>query len=322
MPVLLFLRALCVFVVGIAVVIANGVREASVVQLSVQIEGAQGLTWPIWQRLVRDVEALGFTGLYCCDHFANAAPPDYDSLEVMTAMTWAASNSQRIELGTLVCPVSWRDPVMLARRLSTLDFLSGGRVIVGLGLGWSKDEMEATGADMTKRGAMADEFIQVLKTIWTTNPVEFRGKFYNIPKSYINPKPVQKPHPPIYMGAFVPAALKRLTREADGWNPVFLPIPVMSQMFDSIKQMAKEAGRDPSTLGMIVRAIVELTDKPLGNERAIFSGSFEQITDDVRGCAKIGASEVFFDPAFSPGGQSLDRWLSLLDRLKGMKDVS
>jgi len=288
-------------------------------------------------KVAQRAEALGYNSLWTVERLLYPVKlqvpypgtPDGSLPEVykhvidpLDTLAFAAGQTKKIKLGTSVLDIPYYNPVMLARRLSTLDFLSGGRVIVGLGLGWSKDEMEATGADMTKRGAMADEFIQVLKTIWTTNPVEFRGKFYNIPKSYINPKPVQKPHPPIYMGAFVPAALKRLTREADGWNPVFLPIPVMSQMFDSIKQMAKEAGRDPSTLGMIVRAIVELTDKPLGNERAIFSGSFEQITDDVRGCAKIGASEVFFDPAFSPGGQSLDRWLSLLDRLKGMKDVS
>ena len=243
-------------------------------------------------------------------------------LDPLGALTFVAGLTKKIKLGTSVLDIPYYNPVMLARRLSTLDFLSGGRLVVGLGLGWSKDEMDAAGADMTKRGAMADEFIQVLKTIWTTNPVEFHGKFYNIPKSYINPKPVQKPHPPIYMGAFAPVALKRVATLTDGWNPVFLPIPVMTQMFDSIRQMATEAGRDPSTLGMVVHAILELTDKPLGNERSIFSGSFEQITDDVRGCAKIGVSEIFFDPGFSPGGQSLDRWLSLLDQLKGLMNAS
>ena len=244
------------------------------------------------------------------------------SLDPLEALTFVAGQTKKIKLGTSVLDMPYYNPVTLARRLSTLDFLSGGRLLVGLGLGWSKDEMDATGADMTKRGALADEFLQVLKTIWTTNPVEFRGKFFNIPKSYINPKPVQKPHPPIYLGAFVPAALKRLANVADGWNPVFLPIPVMTQMFDSIKQMAKEAGRDPSALVMVVHAILELTDKPLGSERPIFSGSFDQITDDVRGCAKSGVSEIFFEPAFSPGGQSLDRWLSLLDQLKGLMNVN
>ena len=244
------------------------------------------------------------------------------SLDPLEVLTFVAGQTKKIKLGTSVLDMPYYNPVTLARRLSTLDFLSGGRLLVGLGLGWSKDEMDATGADMTKRGALADEFLQVLKTIWTTNPVEFRGKFFNIPKSYINPKPVQKPHPPIYLGAFAPAALKRLANVADGWNPVFLPITVMTQMFDSIKQMAKEAGRDPSALVMVVHAILELTDKPLEKERPIFSGSFDQITDDVRGCAKIGVGEIFFDPAFSPGGQSLDRWLSLLDQLKGLINVN
>src|SRR5262249_34214067 len=155
-----------------------------------------------------------------------------------------------------------------------------------------KDEMDATNADITKRGAMADEFLPLLKAIWTTNPVEFRGKFFNVPKSYINLKPVQKPHPPIVLGAFVPAALKRLARLADGWNPVFLPVSVMSDMFGCIKHMAKEAGRDPSAMKMIVHAILDLTDKPMGKDRAIFSGSLEQISDDVKDCARIGADEV------------------------------
>jgi probable F420-dependent oxidoreductase len=218
----------------------------------------------------------------------------------------------------------YHNPVVLARRLTTLDVLSHGRLCVGLGLGWNKEEMDATGADITKRGALADEFLPLLKAIWTTNPVEFHGKFFNVPKSYIDLKPVQKPHPPIYLGAFVPAAQKRVAKLADGWNPASgaLPVPVMGEMFGSIKQMAKEAGRDPSTLVMVVHAGVEITDKSLGKDRPVFSGSLDQISDDVKACGKIGAHEVFFNPAFSPGGQSLDHWLSLLDQLQGMMSVS
>jgi hypothetical protein len=93
-------------------------------------------------------------------------------------------------------------------------------------------------------------------------------------------------------------------------------------MFDSVKRMAAESGRDPSALKLVVHGFGELTDKPLGAERTIFSGSLEQIADDVRGCAKIGVSEIFFDPAFSPGGQSLERWLSLLEQRQGMMTVS
>jgi len=239
-------------------------------------------------------------------------------LDPLDALTFAAAQTKKITLGTSVLDMPYYNPILLARRLSTIDFLSNGRVRVGLGLGWSKDEMDATGADMKVRGARADEFLQVLKAIWTTNPAEFHGKFFNLPKSYIYPKPVQKPHPPIYLAAFAPPAMKRLATMADGWNPVAVPIAGMAQMFESIKQMAKEAGRDPSSLAMVVRANLEVTEKPLGNDRMIFTGTLDQIAADVKECGKIGASELFFDPTFAAGGQSLERWLQLLEQLKGL----
>jgi probable F420-dependent oxidoreductase len=243
-------------------------------------------------------------------------------LDPVDALTYVAAQTKKIRLGTSVLDIPYHNPLVLARRLTTLDVLSNGRLNVGLGLGWNKDEMDATNADITKRGALADEFLPLLKAIWTTNPVEFHGKFFNVPKSYIDLKPVQKPHPPIYLGAFVPAALKRLAKLANGWNPVFLPVPAMADLFGSIRQMAKEAGRDPSEIAMVVHAGLDITDKPLGKDRAIFSGTLEQISEDVAACAKIGAEEVFFDPAFGRGGQSLDHWLSLLDQLQGMKSVA
>ena len=137
-----------------------------------------------------------------------------------------------------------------------------------MGLGWSQDEMDAAGANMKTRGALANEFLQVLKAIWTTNPVKFEGKFFRVPESYINQKPVQKPHLPIYLAAFAPAALKRVATLADGWNPVSIPPAGMQPMFASIQQMAKEAGRDPAKLALVVRANLHLTDKPLGADRA------------------------------------------------------
>src|SRR5438552_5607335 len=236
------------------------------------------------------------------------------ALDPLEALTFAAAHTRTVALGTSVLDIPYYNPVMLARRLSTLDFLSNGRLRVGLGLGWSKDEMDATGADMKQRGAMADEFLQVLKAIWTTNPVEFHGKFYQVPKSYIGPKPVQKPHPPIYLAAFAPPAMKRLATMADGWNPVAIPLDGMAQMFGGLKQMAKEAGRDPSSLAMVVRANLEITDKPLGKERMIFTGTLEQIKEDVAGCVRIGAHELFFDPTFY--AQSLDQWLGLMEQLR------
>lgn len=237
-------------------------------------------------------------------------------LDPLETLTFAAAHSKTIALGTSVLDIPYYNPVMLARRVTTLDVLSNGRARLGLGLGWSKDEMDATGADMKKRGVMADEFLQVLKAIWTTNPVEFHGKFYQVPKSYIGPKPLQKPHPPIYLAAFAPAAMKRLARMADGWNPVAIPPAGMEQMFGAVRQMAKEAGRNPESLAMVVRANLVITDKPAGKERMLFTGTLDQIKEDIDGCRKIGAHELHFDPTFSPGAQSLDRWLALMEQLR------
>src|ERR1700730_5740675 len=174
-------------------------------------------------KVAQRAEALGFDSLWTIDRLLYPVKPQSPYpvtpdgllpepykhvLDPLEALTFAAAQTKKITLGTSVLDIPYYNPVMLARRLTTLDFLSGGRLRVGFGLGWSKDEMDASGADMKQRGAMADEFLEVLKAIWTTNPAEFHGKFYQLPKSYINHQPVQKPHPPIYLAAFAPPAMK------------------------------------------------------------------------------------------------------------------
>ena len=237
-------------------------------------------------------------------------------LDPLDTLTFVAGRTSRIALGTSVINMPYYNPVMLARRLTTIDYLSNGRLRVGLGLGWSKDEMEATGADMKQRGASADEFLQVLRAVWTQNPVEFQGEFFRVPKSYIDLKPVQKPAPPIYLAGFVPAALARVARLGDGWNPAGLPLEAMAGMFASIKQMAAAAGRDASSLDMVVRANLQIMEKPLGKERRIFAGTLDQIREDTAACAQIGAHEVHFDPGFGPASSTVEAWLSLMEKLR------
>jgi probable F420-dependent oxidoreductase len=237
-------------------------------------------------------------------------------LDPLDALTFAAAHTKTIRIGTSVLDIPYYNPLMLARRLTTIDILSNGRVSLGMGLGWSKDEMQATGAALKDHGARADEFLQALKAIWTKNPVEFRGKFFTIPASYLNWKPVQKPHPPIYLAAFAPTALKRVATLADGWNPVAVPAAGMGQMFAGIQQMAKDAGRDPSSLQLIVRGNLEITDSPLPDNRMIFSGTLEQVKEDIAACRGIGAHEVFFDPTFDPRCQTLDGWLAAMEMMR------
>ncbi|MCI0720053.1 MAG: LLM class F420-dependent oxidoreductase [Acidobacteria bacterium] len=282
-------------------------------------------------RVAQRAEELGYHSLWVIERLLwpvkpqspypatpdGALPEPYKHvLDPLETLTFAAAVTKKIALGTSVLDIPYYNPVMLARRVSTLDVLSGGRVRLGLGLGWSQDEFDAMGADFKKRGAQADEFLQVLKAIWTTNPAEFRGKFYSLPKSHIEPKPVQKPHPPIIMAAFVPAALQRIARAADGWNPVGIPPDGMKQMFDGIKQMARVAGRDPEKLEMIVRANLEVHEKPRPKNGFIFSGTWEQIKTDAEACRSIGAHELIFDPTFMTGAQQLDRWLALMEQCR------
>jgi probable F420-dependent oxidoreductase len=263
------------------------------------------LLWPVKPQTPYPVTADG------------SLPEGYKySLDPLDTLTFAAARTKKIALGTSDLDMPYYNPVTLARRLTTIDVLSNGRLCVGLGLGWSQDEMDATNANMKQRGAMADEFLQVLKAIWTTNPVKYPGKFFRVPESYISQKPVQKPHPPIYLAAFAPPALKRLATMADGWNPVAIPVAGMAQMFGAVQQMAKEAGRDPSSLAMVVRANLHITDKPLGVDRGIFTGKIEQIREDAQACAKIGAHELIYEVTFEKQAQTIDGWLRMMETLR------
>ncbi len=237
-------------------------------------------------------------------------------LDPLGALTYAAAHTRRIGLGTSVLDMPYYNPVMLARNLTTLDVFSGGRLRVGLGQGWSQDEFDATGASMKTRSSRADEFLEVLHAIWKTDPAEYSGKHFRLPKSIIQPKPVQKPHPSIYLAAFSPRALKRIATLGDGWNPVAIPADAMKQMWEGVKGMAKEAGRDPNELEMVVRANLGITSEPITLNRFIFTGSLDQIRGDIQACREIGASEVHFDTQFSPEGGSVDGYLNVAEKMR------
>ncbi len=239
-------------------------------------------------------------------------------LDPLSLLTFAATHTSRIALGTSVLNAPYYNPAVLARQLTTLDVLSGGRLQVGLGLGWSKDEFDAVGVHMRERGRRADEFVQVLKAIWTTDPVEFHGIYYHVPRSFIGPKPAQKPHPPIYLAAFTPAALKRAATLADGWSATALPIEAMAQMIAQLREMAKAAGRDPTALKVVLRAFLHLTPQSLGESRQPFSGSLDEIRGDIERVRGLGIHEVFFDPTFSPDGRTPDGFLTSMERLRGL----
>ncbi|MFI5398405.1 MAG: LLM class F420-dependent oxidoreductase [Candidatus Binatia bacterium] len=278
-------------------------------------------------------EALGFDDVWVFDRvlwpIAPRAPypasPDgklpaacKTVLDPVETLAFVAACTRRVGLGTSVLNLPYYNPVLLARQLTTIDVLSNGRLRVGFGTGWSPDEFEAVGASMIAVGKRTDEALRVLKTIWTTDPVKFAGDYYHVPESVIYPKPVQKPHPPIYWAAYTPAALRRVARQADGWLPAGIPVAGMKQMLAAIRQMAQEAGRDPSRIELVVRANVYLSETALGNNRAIFTGALEQIRADITATRELGAAALIFDAQFSPAAGSLDGLVRAMERLWGL----
>jgi probable F420-dependent oxidoreductase len=281
--------------------------------------------------VAQKAEALGYYSLWTVERLLwpvkpqlpypatpdGSLPEQYKyCLDPLDTLTFAAAHTRQIKLGVSVLDIPYYNPVTLARRLSTIDVLSNGRLRMGFGVGWSPDEMAAAGADMKVRGARADEFIELLKKIWTTDPVEHHGKFFTLPKSHIGPKPVQKPYPPIFLAAYTPPAMKRVATLANGWNPAGVPIDGMAQMFAAIRQMAQVAGRNPSDLQLIVRANLVITEKPIAKDRFVFVGSLDQIREDIAACEKIGAAELFLEVGFTHGGQDVSNWLKRLDEFR------
>lgn len=246
--------------------------------------------------------------------------PDYyrNVLDPVESLTFAAAHTTRIGLGTSILDIPFYDPVILARRLSTLDVLSGGRLRVGFGLGWSDDEFEAVGTVAKGRGARASEFLQVLKAIWTTNPVEFHGKYFSIPASFIGPKPLQKPYPPIFMAAYKTSALKRAATYADGWQPNgAILLGEMPRMIAEFRAMAKAAGRDPAAMLLNVVATVQVTPNEITGKRAYFTGSEAQVRADIAQTKALGATELIFELDLSPG---IDELLGTITRLRPLAD--
>lgn len=276
-------------------------------------------------------EALGYDSLWVAERLLypvnprtpypaspdGSLPPFYKrTLTPIETLTFVAAHTTRIAIGTSVLIMPLHNPVMLARQLATLDVLSGGRLRVGLGQGWSADEFAAANAASGQRGARADEFIAVLKAIWTTDPVEYSGEFFTIPASILNPKPVQKPHPPIYLAAYVPSALDRVARLADGWMPAGVPLVAVGPMMAGAREMARAAGRDADALALVILAFPSILEQSPGEGRMDFVGTLDEIRRDVATARDLGATEIIFAPGYATGELSLQTYHRELEQLR------
>jgi probable F420-dependent oxidoreductase len=249
-------------------------------------------------------------------------PVEYQNiLDPLETLTYLAANTDRISLGTSIIDMLFQNPVILARRFATLDIFSGGRVIAGLAIGWSKDEYDASGIPYRQKGALADEYMQVLKRIWTDDVVEFKGQFYNIPASKIGPKPVQKPHPPILLGGYTPKTFPRIVNYADGWIPIAgsVSLEQQEQAINGLRESAIKANKDPSNIRIIVLSYPNVLDSSStsssNQQRSPLTGTIDQIGSDVERIKAMGAEHIIFGYAFSPIGRDMKKMMEITKQL-------
>jgi probable F420-dependent oxidoreductase len=241
-------------------------------------------------------------------------------LDPLTTLTYVAAVTERISLGTSVIDMFFQNPVVLSKRVTTLDILSDGRALIGLGIGWSKDEFEASGIPYKDRGTRADEYLQVLKKIWTDDVVEFKGRFYNIPASKIGPKPVQKPHPPILLGGFSPKTFSRIVNYANGWIGVagFGPLEQLEQVINGLKESARKADKDPSKVSIYMVSypnVSESASSSSNQTRTPMTGTIEQIGSDIEQIKAMGTDHIIFGHLFSSVGRDMKKMVEVTMQL-------
>jgi probable F420-dependent oxidoreductase len=247
-------------------------------------------------------EELGYDSLWTFQRLIVPAgyqgDPVYSSvLDPLVALGFVASRTTRIRLGVALINAPYLSPAYLAKQAATVDVLSAGRLDLGIGLGWSAPEFQATGVEMEHRGARLREYVAAMRTLWTDDPARFEGRFYRVPPSLQLPRPVQRPHIPILIGGSATAALRRAGRLADGWiSRSATDLSRISAPIAQVRAGAEAAGKDPSAVRIVVRGVVRPDappDRPL-------AGSYAKIREDVAWLESQGVTEVFYDLNFDP----------------------
>jgi len=245
-------------------------------------------------------EALGFDSVWVSDHIVvpHSAIPRFGEVffEPFTTLAYVAGKTQRIRLGTSVIILPYRHPLIMAKALATLDVLSGGRLIVGAAVGWLAEEFEALGIPFAERGARSDEALKVMQTIWTEAEPRFDGRFFRFSGIKAEPKPLQKPHPPIWIGGGSPAALRRAAEFGDAWHPSHRPVEEIAGGVAQFRELAKNRGRDQKSLGIVARAPLRvIVNGKVPEPRPLLVGTADQIAEDIGTYRAAGVTGFMFD---------------------------
>jgi probable F420-dependent oxidoreductase len=262
--------------------------------------------------VARRAEDLGYDSLWAYQRTlwpadGRLGPSHRSVLDPVVALAVAAAHTDRIAVGTATVCAPFTAPAWLATTMASLDVVSGGRLTVGIGMGWLPEEHVAAGVPVERRGARFEEYLHCLHALWTEEPVEFRGEFYTVPRSYVAPRPVQRPHPPVLVGGAAEPALRRAGRLAQGWIASSRQDPGrLAESVEAVRRGAREAGRDPAALRILVRVVPDLVEEDPGPGRAPFHGTVDQLRGDVRALASQGATEVLLDLNLSPRVGTLD----------------
>lgn len=260
------------------------------------------------QHIARRAEVAGYDSIWTFQRLLYPAEPDtarwkeaYRSVQdPLITLAYLAGRTSRARLGVALLNMPFFSPAVLAKQLTTLDIVSGGRLDAGLGIGWAKEEYAAAGATYAKRGRRAEEFLRALHALWTEDVVDFHGDFYEVPAAHMEPKPLQRPHPPMILGGGSEAALRRAGRLTQGWmSGSGADLRKIGVDIATVKEGARDAGRDPDELRFVCRGVVRVRDGGEADRRPL-TGSVDEIRGDMEYLREQGVTELFIDPNFDP----------------------
>ena len=256
-------------------------------------------------RVARRAEELGYASLWTFQRLLSPLDGDTPRLapqyrrvhDPLAVLAYLAGVTTSVRLGVAVVNMPYYPPIVLAKALTTIDHLCDGRLDVGLGIGWMEQELDAVGVSRRRRGARADDYLRCLEAIWTRDVVEYEGEFYRVPRSRVDPRPVQRPRPPVLLGGTAPAALRRAGRAADGWiSGSQADLDRIGEPIGTVRAAAADAGRDPAGLRFVCRGVVKVRK----GSRAPLVGSLDDIRGDLERLTGTGLTETFVDLNFDP----------------------